>query len=89
MDDCKLNDYLEKEFGIKENQNYSVLFKLEDIREVTKVKGIILNFHPSQMVLKSNKGLYIIHPKNIVEMRPIPNMHLTNTPEKQSISETN
>lgn len=84
MDDCKLNDYLEKEYGIKENQSYNVLFKLEDTRMTTQVKGIILNFCPSQLVLKSDKGLYIIHPRNIIEMRPIPNMHLTNTPKNRA-----
>lgn len=80
MNDCKLNDYLEKEFGIKENQNYSVLFKLEDTRMTTQVKGIILNFCPSQLVLKSDKGLYIIHPRNIIEMRPISKINSNQTP---------
>lgn len=65
-------DYLEKEFGIKQKeQDYNILFKLEESRNTIEVKGEILNFCSSQLVLKSTKGLYIIHPRNIIEMRPI------------------
>lgn len=67
-----VTDYLQNEYGIKENERYySVSFRLEEIHNVIQIKGEILNFCPTQLVLKSNKGLYIIHPKNIVEMRPI------------------
>lgn len=65
-------DYLEEEYGIKENErDYSIWFKLEYSGDVIQVKGEILNFCPSQIVIKSDKGLYIIKPRNVVEMRPI------------------
>jgi hypothetical protein len=37
-------DFLESEYGIKENQHYSIFFKLEQSRETIQVKGEILNF---------------------------------------------
>lgn len=65
-------DYLEKEYGIKENEKYySILFKLEEVKDTINIKGKILNFCPSQVVIKTQKGLYIIKPRNIIEMRPI------------------
>lgn len=67
-------DYLEKEYGIKKDEkDYSIVFKSElyQFNSTIQVKGEILNFCPSQIVLKSNKGLYIIHPRNIIEMQPI------------------
>lgn len=66
-------DYLEKEYGIKENERYySVIFELDGrCHDTMQVKGEVLNFHPAQLVLKSNKGLYIIKPRNIIEMLPI------------------
>lgn len=71
MENNKSIHHLEEEYGIKENQQYSVTFKLEDTKFTTKVKGVVLNFCSGQLVLKSDKGLYIIHPRNIVEMMPI------------------
>lgn len=65
-------DYLEKEYGIKENErHYSVIFELEGCHDTIQVKGEVLNFHPGQLVLKSDKGLYIVKPRKIIEMRPI------------------
>lgn len=62
---------LEDLFGIKNNQQYVIVFKHE-IRNGAKntVKGEILNFCPSQIIVKSEKGLYILQPMNILEMTP-------------------
>lgn len=63
---------LKEEYGIEENQIYFLAFRtfsgIEDY-----VTGEILNFHPTQLVFKSEKGIYIIRPREIRELRPIHN----------------
>lgn len=68
----KIIDTLEDLYGIKDRDSYIIFFKSEKYEgSMIEVKGEILNFHPTQVVLKGEKGLYIISPKNIIEMRPI------------------
>lgn len=63
-------DCLEREYGIKEENYYSICFKSDAYGEIY-VKGKILNFSSSQMVFKSDKGLFIIKPRNVIEMIPL------------------
>lgn len=63
-------DYMEKEYGIKEGQEYLLTF--EDLgRNEHRITGEILNFDCNQFVIKANKGLYIIKRTNVIEMMPI------------------
>lgn len=71
----KEKDCLEENFGIKKNARYIVHFTIKNGRLedwCTKaISGKILNFCPSQLIIKSNDGLYIIEPCNITQMYPI------------------
>jgi hypothetical protein len=64
-------DYLEKEFGIKEGQSYQIAYE-NDMRDKYYIKkGLIVNFTPQQIVVKSDKGLHIFKPRYITEMKPL------------------
>lgn len=65
-------DYLEKEYGIKEDTVYKLVFKECKQGEEKTVTGVILNFCPStNIVMKTDVGLIIIDYKNIVRLYPI------------------
>lgn len=61
---------LEDMFGIKEGDCYCIIYKSEIFGYDVKVEGEILNFHPSQIVMKAKSGLFIIRPRDVKEMRP-------------------
>ena len=65
--------YLEKEWGIKDNILYGIIYKSEQTGE-RKFFGEIINFNPYQVFIIDDKmGLAILSIKNIISMIPIKN----------------
>ena len=63
--------YLEKEWGIKDNILYGIIYKSEQTGE-RKLFGEIINFNPYQVFIIDDKmGLAILSIKNIISMIPI------------------
>ena len=63
--------YLEKEWGIKDNILYGIIYKSEQTGE-RKIFGEIINFNPYQVFIIDDKmGLAILRIKNIISMIPI------------------
>ena len=63
--------YLEKEWGIKDNILYGIIYKSEQIGE-RKFFGEIINFNPYQVFIIDDKmGLAVLSIKNIISMIPI------------------
>ena len=63
--------YLEKEWGIKDNILYGIIYKSEQTGE-RKFFGEIINFNPYQVFIIDDKmGLAILRIKNIISMIPI------------------
>lgn len=63
--------YLEKEWGIKDNMLYGIIYESEQTGE-RKFSGEIVNFNPYQVFIIDNKiGLTILNIKNIISMIPI------------------
>ena len=63
--------YLEKEWGIKDNILYGIIYKSEQTGE-RKIFGEIINFNPYQVFIIDDKmGLAILSIKNIISMIPI------------------
>ena len=63
--------YLEKEWGIKDNILYGIIYESEQTGE-RKFSGKIINFNPYQVFITDNKiGLTILSIKNIVSMIPL------------------
>ena len=63
--------YLEKEWGIKDNILYGIIYESEQTGE-RKFFGEIVNFNPYQVFIIDDKmGLAILSIKNIVSMIPI------------------
>ena len=63
--------YLEKEWGIKDNILYGIIYKSEQTGE-RKFFGEIINFNPYQVFIIDDKmGLAILSIKNIISMIPI------------------
>jgi hypothetical protein len=64
-------NFLDKEYGIKEGQSYKITYE-NDTRGIYNInKGLIINFTPQQIIVKSDKGLHIFKPKYITEMKPL------------------
>lgn len=63
--------YLEKEWGIKDNMLYGIIYESEQTGE-RKFSGEIVNFNPYQVFIIDDKmGLAILSIKNIISMIPI------------------
>ena len=63
--------YLEKEWGIKDNILYGIIYKSEQTGE-RKFFGEIINFNPYQVFIIDDKmGLVVLSIKNIISMIPI------------------
>ena len=63
--------YLEKEWGIKDNILYGIIYESEQTGE-RKFFGEIVNFNPYQVFIIDDKmGLAILSIKNIISMIPI------------------
>ena len=63
--------YLEKEWGIKDNMLYGIIYESEQTGE-RKFSGEIVNFNPYQVFIIDDKmGLAVLSIKNIVSMIPI------------------
>ena len=63
--------YLEKEWGIKDNILYGIIYKSEQTGE-RKFFGEIINFNPYQVFIIDDKmGLAVLSIKNIISMIPI------------------
>ena len=63
--------YLEKEWGIKDNMLYGIIYESEQTGE-RKFFGEIVNFNPYQVFIIDDKmGLAILSIKNIISMIPI------------------
>ena len=63
--------YLEKEWGIKDNILYGIIYKSEQTGE-RKIFGEIINFNPYQVFIIDDKmGLAVLSIKNIISMIPI------------------
>ena len=63
--------YLEKEWGIKDNMLYGIIYESEQTGE-RKFFGEIVNFNPYQVFIIDDKmGLAILRIKNIISMIPI------------------
>lgn len=63
--------YLEKEWGIKDNILYGIIYKSEQTGE-RKFLGEIINFNPYQVFIIDDKmGLAVLSIKNIISMIPI------------------
>ena len=63
--------YLEKEWGIKDNILYGIIYESEQTGE-RKFFGEIINFNPYQVFIIDDKmGLTILSIKNIISMIPI------------------
>ena len=63
--------YLEKEWGIKDNILYGIIYKSEQTGE-RKIFGEIINFNPYQVFIIDDKmGLAILSLSNIISMIPI------------------
>ena len=63
--------YLEKEWGIKDNILYGIIYESEQTGE-RKFFGEIINFNPYQVFIIDDKmGLAILSIKNIISMIPI------------------
>ena len=63
--------YLEKEWGIKDNILYGIIYESEQTRE-RKFFGEIINFNPYQVFIIDDKmGLAVLSIKNIISMIPI------------------
>lgn len=63
-------NYLEKEYGIKEGQEYKITYEANK-GEPHTLCGKILNFAPPQTIVKTDEGLFIMKVNYITEMRPI------------------
>jgi hypothetical protein len=64
-------NFLDKEYGIKEGQSYKIIYE-NDARDTYYInKGIIVNFTPRQIIVKSDKVLHIFKPIYITEMKPL------------------
>ena len=63
--------YLEKEWGIKDNMLYGIIYESEQTGE-RKFSGEIVNFNPYQVFIIDDKmGLAILRVSNIISMIPI------------------
>ena len=63
--------YLEKEWGIKDNMLYGIIYESEQTGE-RKFSGKIINFNPYQVFIIDDKmGLAVLSIKNIISMIPI------------------
>ena len=63
--------YLEKEWGIKDNILYGIIYKSEQTGQ-RKFFGEIINFNPYQVFIIDDKmGLAVLSIKNIISMIPI------------------
>ena len=63
--------YLEKEWGIKDNMLYGIIYESEQTGE-RKFSGEIVNFNPYQVFIIDDKmGLAILSVSNIISMIPI------------------
>ena len=63
--------YLEKEWGIKDNMLYGIIYESEQTGE-RKFFGEIINFNPYQVfVIDEKLGLTILSIKNIISMIPL------------------
>ena len=63
--------YLEKEWGIKDNILYGIIYESEQTGE-RKLFGEIINFNPYQVFIIDDKmGLAVLSIKNIISMIPI------------------
>ena len=63
--------YLEKEWGIKDNMLYGIIYESEQTGE-RKFSGKIINFNPYQVFMIDKKlGLTILSIKNIISMIPL------------------
>ena len=63
--------YLEKEWGIKDNMLYGIIYESEQTGD-RRFFGKIINFNPYQVFIIDNKiGLTILSIKNIISMIPI------------------
>ena len=63
--------YLEKEWGIKDNMLYGIIYESEQTGQ-RKIFGEIINFNPYQVFIIDDKmGLAILSIKNIISMIPI------------------
>lgn len=63
--------YLEKEWGIKDNMLYGIIYESEQTGE-RKFFGEIINFNPYQVFIIDDKmGLAVLSIKNIISMIPI------------------
>ena len=63
--------YLEKEWGIKDNMLYGIIYESEQTGE-RKFSGEIVNFNPYQVFIIDDKmGLAVLSIKNIISMIPI------------------
>ncbi len=63
--------YLEKEWSIKDNMLYGIIYESEQTGE-RKFSGEIINFNPYQVFIIDDKmGLAILSIKNIISMMPI------------------
>ena len=63
--------YLEKEWGIKDNMLYGIIYESEQTGE-RKFFGEIVNFNPYQVFIIDDKmGLAVLSIKNIISMIPI------------------
>ena len=63
--------YLEKEWGIKDNILYGIIYESEQTGQ-RKIFGEIINFNPYQVFIIDDKmGLAILSIKNIISMIPI------------------
>ena len=63
--------YLEKEWGIKDNILYGIIYESEQTGE-RKFSGKIINFNPYQVFIIDDKmGLAVLSIKNIISMIPI------------------
>ena len=63
--------YLEKEWGIKDNMLYGIIYESEQTGE-RKIFGEIINFNPYQVFIIDDKmGLAVLSIKNIISMIPI------------------
>lgn len=63
--------YLEKEWGIKDNILYGIIYESEQTGE-RKFFGEIINFNPYQVFIIDDKmGLAVLSIKNIISMIPI------------------
>lgn len=67
----KKMSYLEKEWGIKDNMLYRIIYESEQTGE-REFSGEIINFNPYQVFIIDDKmGLAILRVSNIISMMPI------------------